>query len=253
MNAIQINEDGTIEKLKKSDIVKDIKSSKMFALTPEQRQFLIKDIRSNENLQFNQKHLVMLYLMMYAGLRRGEVVQVRKSWLSKSKLVINGVERDLLLIDIPYRTNDIRKGKGKFIWKAKTRKSQRVSIVFDEQVSTYIEAYYESNPTGVQCSTDYIYKVVASDKRYSFKSRILNCSEKTLEGNDLISEAEKERLSNLIPHSLRSTYAYVCKELGLDNEHIAELLGHDDVKTLKDSYFQNTRQSLVLSITQSLR
>jgi integrase len=253
MATIRINEDGTIEKLKKADIVKDIKSSKMFALTPEQRQFLIRDIKSNENLQFNQKHLIMFYLMVYAGLRRGEVVQVRKSWLSKSKLVINGVERDLLLIDIPYRTNDIRKGKGKFIWKAKTRKSQRVTIVFDEQISTYIEAYYESNPTGLQCSTDYIYKVVSSSKRYSFKSRILNCKERTPEGNDLIPETEKERLSNLIPHSLRSTYAYICKELGLDNEQIAELLGHDDVKTLKKSYFQNTRQSLVLSISQSLR
>ncbi|MDA3856450.1 MAG: site-specific integrase [Candidatus Woesearchaeota archaeon] len=253
MTEIKINDDGTIEKVKKADIVKDIKTSKMFALTPEQRQFLIRDIKINQNLKFNPKHLVMLYLMIYAGLRRGEVVQVRKSWLSKSRLIINGVERDLLLIDIPYRTNDIRKGKGKFIWKAKTRKSQRVTIVFDEHVSTYIEAYYESNPTGVQCSTDYIYKVVASDKRYSFRSRIVNCEEKTNEGNDLIIDIEKERLSNLIPHSLRSTYAYVCKELGLDNEQIAELLGHDDVKTLKQSYFQNTRQSLVLSISQSLR
>lgn len=253
MKTIQINEDGTIEKVKKADLVKAIKHSKDFALTPEQREFLIRDIKSNQNLNFNQKHLVMLYLMVYAGLRRGEVSQLRKSWISKKIITIAGVERNLLLIDIPYRTNDIRSGKGKFIWKAKTRKSQRTTIIFDEHISTYVEAYYESNPNGVQCSTDYIYKVVSSKKRYSFKSRIQNCSEKTIEGNNLIIDTEKERLTNLIPHSLRSTYAYVCKELGLENELIAELMGHDDVKTLKNSYFQNTRQSLVLSINQSLK
>lgn len=253
MKTIQINEDGTIEKVKKADFVNEIRHSKFYALMPEQRDFLIRDIKNNQKLVFNQKHLIILYLTIHAGLRRGEAEQVRKSWLSKRRIRIAGVDRDLLLIDIPYRTNNVRAGKGKFIWKAKTRKSERVTIILDEQISTYVEAYFESNPNGIQCSTDYIYKVVSSNKRYSFKSRLAACEEKTNDGFDLISEKEKERLANIKPHSLRSTYAYICKENTLSNEQIAELLGHDDVKTLKDSYFQHTRQNLILSISQSLK
>lgn len=248
MKAIQINEDGTVEKVKKSDIVKDIKNSKKYALMPEQREFLVKDIRNNPKLKFNQKHLVIAYLTMYAGLRRGEAVQTRREWLSKVNMVDReGVNREFLAINIPYRANDVRKGKGKFIWKAKTRKSERMTIIFDEKISTYIEAFYENNPTGIQCSEDYIYKVVASNERYSFKSRLQNAD------NEIIDLHEKERLKNLKPHSLRSTYAFICKEKGMRDEHIAELLGHDDVKTLKDSYFQNTKQGLILSISESFK
>lgn len=252
MTTIQINPDGTIEKVKKSDIVKDIKNSKYYALTPEQRAFLLRDIKTSTSLVFNQKHLVTAYLTMYGGLRRGEVTQARKEWLAKVRIQIEGVEREFLAIHIPYRANDIRKGKGKYIWKAKTRNSERMALILDEKVSTEIEAFFLNNPKGVQCSTDYIYKFVASDKRYSFKSRLINCEETYPDGSPIIDDHEKERLKNITPHALRATYAYLCKELDLNDEIIAALMGHDDIKTLKKSYFKNTNQGLLMSIKRSM-
>jgi len=88
MTEIKINDDGTIEKVKKSDFVNEIKHSKFYALMPEQREFLIRDIKNNEKLVFNQKHLIILYLTTFAGMRRGEVEQTRKAWLSKKKLLL---------------------------------------------------------------------------------------------------------------------------------------------------------------------
>ena len=214
MVELKFNEDGTIEKIKKADLEKDIKNSKFFTLTKEQRDILIEDIKNSKLCKYNQKHLVIAYLSMYGGLRRGEIAQCRREWTSKIKVAIDGVEREYLAVDIPYRDKNIKSGKGKFIWKAKTKKSQRTAIIFDERISTFLEIFYQNNPTGVQCSQDYIYKVVCNkDVKYSFLNRILRSED--------IEENEKKRLQGITPHSLRSTYAYICRELGISLEDIA--------------------------------
>jgi len=219
---IQINQDGTIEKLKKSDDIIKIKHSKDYALNKEEREELEKLIKT-------PKQKIIFYLTAYAGLRRGEVAQCRLEWLSFEKFNFNGEEKEYLVINIPYRTTDIRKPK--YIWKAKTRQAERTTIIFNEKISSYVLSYFEQNPKGIYCSEDYIYKVVAGKKeKYSFTNLI-----------------NKE----LFPHSLRSTYVYILKEYGLQDNEIEFLMGWEDVRTIKN-YFKRTKQGVLLSIQNTL-
>jgi len=238
---IQINDDGTLEVMKKSDSVKKIKSSKYAALSKDERIWLEKDLLSDKDYVFNQKHIVIFYLMVYAGLRRGEVVQCRKDWLTLVKMDINGVERNLLQISVPYKDRDIIKG-GNWMWKAKSKHSERTIIVLEESVSMYLKTYFDANKNGVGFSTDYLYRVVSdSSLRFSFKNRLQKMPD--------ISVSEKKRLEDIKPHALRATYAFHLKEdYNIPNEQIKDLMGHGDSRLIDKHYFERTSQGLLLSI-----
>lgn len=245
---IQINEDGSIEIVKKSDFVKQVKSSKYYALTKEERLWLEQDILNNNEYVFNQKHIIAFYLMTYAGLRRDEVVQCRKSWLEPSQMDINGHVKNILKINIPYKDNDIRKG-GNWKWKAKTRNSERTTIILEDHIAMYVKSYFDANKNGIGISADYLYAVVAGktkQHRFSFKNRLQNMP--------YLSKSEKERLMNISPHSLRSTYAFYLKEeYNFPNDIIKDLLGHGDSRIIEKHYFQRTSQGLELSIKNYLK
>jgi len=173
-------------------------SSKDKALTPTERGILEKKID-------NDRDKVLFLVMVYAGLRVGEVEQLRFEWLKK--VYDDKKDRQYLVIHIPNEAKNIR-NKYK-LWRPKTRR-ERYIYLFDSDI--YNEIYFflkTHNNFGI--SVRQIRNIV-----YSW-GKILK--------------------KNISPHALRATCQNYWKyELDLKLEVISYMLGHINVKTTLSFY-----------------
>jgi len=171
--------------------------SKDKALTPAQARDLYKSLSTH-------KDRVIFILTAYAGLRVGELTQIRKEWLER--LNFNDVE--VLKINIPDECRDI-KNKYK-IWRPKT-KYGRTTYIFEKELFLEVENWFEHNES-------------------------IGLSYRGLQ------DLAYRKFNNSL-HPLRSTaqnYFYYEKELPV--RVIAQLLGHKDEKTTLKHYASMNNQ-----------
>jgi len=173
-------------------------SAKDKALTPDKRKEVLKTLSGKEKIIF--------ILGAYAGLRVGEIEQVRKEWLSRK--VFN--QKEVLAIDIPAECRNIH---NKYeIWRPKTKRP-RSTYIFEPEIYTELEAYFNY--------VDSVKLSVRGLQDLSYRKFGVNI------------------------HSLRATAQnYFKYELNMPTEIIAVMLGHKDVRTTLQHYTSlNTAQA----------
>ena len=185
-------------------------TSKDKALTPKERELLEKELKDT-------RHLMILFLGAYAGLRVSEMIQCRQAWLEWVE--IEGLGK-ILAINIPHEASDVR---NKFKrWTPKTKDS-RTTYIFESDIAHSVWFWFDNNHDGLSCSrqniTDNILK-----KHFA---RIL-----------------RRLASQINTHALRATYQnYLFFEKNFDLKFCQLVLGHKDSNTTMKHYTSHTKQS----------
>lgn len=166
------------------------------------RGFYLPEVMSKEEVQKilqetkNEKHFLMLAIIYSAGLRCGELLNLK-----------------LTDIDLLRKTIFIRGGKGK------KDRMVPLSCFIEERLKTYVEKYRPNNFRVEACH--YLFEG-QFDEKYS--SRSLQ--------NVLKQAAARARIKKQITlHTLRHSYATHLLEGGTNLRYIQELLGHASPKT----------------------
>jgi len=166
-------------------------SAKDKALSPNKRDEVYKNIR-------DQTDKVIFILSAYAGLRVGEIEQMRSEWIERTHFN----KKEVLAINIPAEDRNIKNKK--MIWRPKTRR-QRTTYIFDKELFLEVETYFRHYP------------LIKLSIR-SIQNRVY-------------------KMCGVSIHSLRATAQnYYKYELQLPTEIIAVMLGHRDVRTTLQHY-----------------
>lgn len=166
---LEVNQKGNIVKKKR----KLIKHSKDNALEEEDKKEIFRAIKSLDmKPEIKYKYEVLVHLMMSAGLRVSEALQVRSEWFVDSD--------DGIVIKIPNKARDLANLKRD--WNPKTIAGAREILFVDYGIGEKVKSYFISNPKGIGMLRQRAYQVI-----------------KMLGG--LINKP------HLHPHALRSTYA----------------------------------------------
>jgi integrase len=183
--------------MEKKDIVININtrgkygSAKEKALTPNERVRIYSECKDN-------KDKIIFILSAYAGLRVGEITQVRTEWLKRDKFG----DKEVLSIAIPNECRDLR-NKYK-IWKPKTKNS-RTTYLFSKELWLEVENYFKYNE--------------------SIGLSLRGIQERCY------------RLTKVSIHGMRATAQnYFKYEMDLPAEVIAVFLGHKDIRTTLQHY-----------------
>lgn len=184
--------------------------SKDKALTPKERELLEKKLKDS-------KHLMILFLGAYAGLRVSEMIQCRKAWLEWVE--IEGLGR-ILAINIPEEDSDVR---NKFKrWTPKT-KYPRTTYIFETDIAHSVWFWFDNNEDGIALSRQNITTIIVKG---SFAKII------------------RRLPSQITAHALRSTYQnYIFFEKNFDIKFCQLVLGHMDDRTTMKHYTSLTKES----------
>lgn len=175
----------------------DYGSAKDKALNPTDRETLYSKLK-------HQQDKVIFLLGSYAGLRVGEIEQIRKDWIERKKFN----NKEVLAITIPLECRNMRNKY--FIWKSKSKK-QRTTYLFNKEQWLEVESYFNVNEN-VNLSIRGL-----QERVYRFTAMIL--------------------LKKKSIHTLRATAQnYLKYEMNLIPEVIAVILGHEDVRTTLQHY-----------------
>jgi len=187
-----INKEGDIVKRKKHTI----KHSKENALENEEKENLLREV-NNLKIQSETKsrYEVLIHLMMNAGLRVSEALQVREEWFKKSE--------DKILINIPSKARDLFNMKRD--WKPKTLAGKREVLFLDNGIGEKVMSYF-------------IHK-----KRIAFSRQRAYQIVKML--------GEKINKPHLHPHALRSTYANMLVYQGVTESTLCYYMGWNNLQT----------------------
>ena len=159
-------------------------------LSPEEREKLCKVCQTD-------REKFVIYGLLYTGMREGEFLHMRKSWIDFKGGIINIPHKDICKICLTCKKSKMRKGKlikDANIWQGKTVHAQRpipivpeIKDMLDEFFSKYnsvIDVYwYRQN----------LWKIV---KEVGARSKIKH---------------------SVFPHCLRATFATMLVEKGMDN------------------------------------
>jgi len=180
-------------------------SAKEKALNPDERIKLYSKLKQ-------QKDKIILLLGAYAGLRVGEIEQIRKTWIKRKSFA--GVE--VLAITIPKEDRNIRNKY--LLWQNKSKK-ERTTYLFLKEDWLEVESHFNINES-INLSIRGI-----QERVYKFTSVIL---------------FKKKSI-----HTLRATAQnYLKYERSLIPEVIAVMLGHKDIRTTMKHYdSMNTPQA----------
>jgi len=159
----------TIEK-KQRHTVKHSKDNSLESHEQETLLRAVKELKIQPETQY--RYEVLIHLMMNAGLRVSEALQVRFEWF-------NDCEEGILL-NIPNKARDLSNMKRD--WKPKTKAGKREVFFLDKGVGEKVKSYFITNTKGIGFSRQRAYQIIKS----------------------LGAKINKEGLH---PHALRSTYA----------------------------------------------
>lgn len=143
------------------------------------------------------KSRMIIILCGFAGLRVGELAQLRKDWLNR--IEFNG--KELLSINIPFECRDINNKYS--IWRPKTRR-ERTTYLFDKELFLEVEHFYRYNE--------------------SINLKIRGLQDRTY------------KLIGVSIHSLRASATNYFKSINTPIEVTAVYLGHKEIKTTQKHY-----------------
>lgn len=178
---------------------KGIKHSKDNALEDEEKKELfraIKELKMAEEIKY--KYEVLVHLMMSAGLRVSEALQVRLDWFVETE--------EEILLRIPSKARDL--GNLKRDWKPKTLAGKREVVFIDKAVGEKVRSYFVSNQ-GIGMLRQRAYQVI----------------------NMLGHKIKKPKLH---PHALRSTYANSLVYAGVNASTLCYYMGWNDLNTARN-------------------
>jgi len=190
---LELNEKGDIVKKPKHSI----KHSKYNALEENEKVEIfraIKDLKMND--QIKHKYEVLVHLMMDAGLRVSEALQVRFEWFVNTD--------DGIVIRIPDKARDL--GNLKRDWKPKTLAGKREVIFVKDGIGEKAKSFFVNNPKGMEMKRQRAYQVI----------------------NMLGKSMNKPKLH---PHALRSTYANSLVYAGVTESTLCYYMGWNNLQT----------------------
>jgi len=192
INDLKVNESGDIVKKQKHSI----KHSKDNALENQEKENLLKEV-NNLKIQSKTKsrYEVLIHLMMNAGLRVSEALQVRESWFKDSE--------DGIIITIPSKDRDLFNMKRD--WKPKTLAGKREVFFLDKGIGEKVRTYF------------------IHEKRIAFSRQRAYQIVKMI--------GEKINKPNLHPHALRSTYANMLVYQGVTESTLCYYMGWNNLQT----------------------
>ena len=168
-NKLRVNQNNDIVKKQKHSI----KHSKDQAWEEKEKEELFRAIQNlDAKPELKYKYEVLVHLMMNAGLRVSEALQVRYEWFNETE--------DGLVLRIPDKARDL--GNLKRDWKPKTLAGKREVFFINRSVGEKVRSYFIGKPKGIGMLRQRAYQVI----------------------NMLGKNMNKPKLH---PHALRSTYA----------------------------------------------
>lgn len=189
---LKVNDEGDIVKKKKHSI----KHSKDNALEELEKQELLRVLNNLEvKAETKYRYEVLVHLMMNAGLRVSEALQVRSEWFKESEAGI--------LLNIPDKARDLSNLKRD--WKPKTLAGKREVFFLDNGVGEKVRSFFISNQ-GLGFSRQRAYQIM-----------------KKL--------GAKMNKPDLHPHALRSTYANMLVYGGVAESTLCYYMGWGNLQT----------------------
>lgn len=182
----------------KAQIIKkkkhSVKHSKDNALEGNEKEELFRAIRELDmKPELKYKYEVLVHLMMNAGLRVSEALQVRLEWFNDTDVGI--------ILKIPGKARDL--GNMKRDWNPKTLAGKREIIFIDQAVGEKVKSYFIQN-RGIGMLRQRAYQII------KMLGRKINKPE-------------------LHPHALRSTYANTLVYGGVNATTLMYCLGWSDL------------------------
>ena len=192
VNGLELNKSGDIVRKQKNSI----KHSKDNALEDKEKQELLNAVKNLKvKSETKDRYEVLIHLMMNAGLRVSESLQVRESWF-------NDVE-DGMLLNIPSKDRDLFNMKRD--WKPKTLAGKREVIFIDKSIGEKVRSYFIHKK-----------KIGFSRQRAGQIIRMLGIT------------IGKPKLH---PHALRSTYANMLVYQGVNASTLCYYMGWNNLNT----------------------
>ena len=190
---LEVNESGNIVRKKKHSI----KHSKENALEGKEKEDLLNAVKNlKHNPETKYRYEVLIHLMMNAGLRVSEALQVRLDWFKECE--------DGILLNIPDKARDLSNMKRD--WKPKTLAGKREVYFLDSGIGEKVRSYFISNPKGIGFSRQRAYQII----------RMLG---------EIIGKPK------LHPHALRSTYANKLVYAGVTESTLCYYMGWNNLQT----------------------
>lgn len=190
---LEIDDSGNIVKKKKHSI----KHSKDNALEESEKIEIFRAIKElpKANPETKYKYEVLVHLMMNAGLRVSEALQVRLDWF---------IETDEgILIKIPDKARDMNNLKRD--WKPKTLAGKREVIFIDKAVGEKVRSYFINNKS-LGMLRQRAYRIIKMLGAIMGKPQ-------------------------LHPHALRSTYANALVYAGVNANTLCYYMGWNNLQT----------------------
>jgi len=199
-NKLELGKEGEIVKKPKHSI----KYSKDNALEESEKPEIFRAIKElNVKPEIKYKYEVLVHLMMTAGLRVSEALQVRLDWFVESD--------DGIILRIPNKDRDLANLKRD--WKPKTKAGKREVIFTDKGIGEKVQSFFISNQ-GIGMLRQRAYQVIK------------------LLGKNM-------GKPGIHPHALRSTYANTLIYLGVNESTICYYMGWDNLETARH-YFKTS-------------
>lgn len=189
---LEVSNDGNIVKRKKHSV----KHSKDNALENNEKEALLRAVKELDvQPETKYRYEVLVHLMMNAGLRVSEALQVRYEWFKESE--------DGILVNIPSTARDLANMKRD--WKPKTLAGKREVFFLDNGIAEKVRSYFIQNK-GLGFSRQRAYQII-----------------KKL--------GDKINKPDLHPHALRSTYANMLVYAGVTESTLCYYMGWNNLQT----------------------
>ena len=173
-----------------------VKHSKENALEDHEKIALLSEIKNlSMDAKIKYKYEVLIHLMMNAGMRVSEALQVRYEWFDEIE--------DGIIIRIPAKARDLFNMKKD--WKPKNTASKREVIFVDKGIGEKVRSFFISNKS-IGFSRQRAYQLI----------RMLG---------------EKIGKPYLHPHALRSTYANSLVYMGVNVHTLCLFMGWKNLQT----------------------
>jgi len=192
INKLEIDSKGDIVKKQKHSI----KHSKDNALEEKEKIDLLRAVKElNMQSKTKTKYEVLIHLMMNAGLRISEALQVREEWFKETE--------EGIIINIPSKARDLFNMKRD--WKPKTLAGKREVFFLDKSIGEKVRSYF------------------IHEKKIGFSRQRAYQIIKML--------GEKINKPKLHPHALRSTYANMLVYAGVTESTLCYYMGWNNLQT----------------------